>query len=197
MTILETSVPAGVPIEQKGPNASHATAAEKVDAAEIVYPEQDPSDKDTVYQIDPLTRETVVYTPELCKAVEREYWRTLLYNAPLYGADMTGSLFENDMNTWNVSKLDNLLDKVGEKVMGVNSPYLYFGMWKATFAWHVEDMDLFSINYIHSARQSNGTLYHHRTMNGLSDLHKAYSRKNTKNVISFFATRWCSSRQST
>ncbi|KEP47211.1 putative jumonji family transcription factor [Rhizoctonia solani 123E] len=93
------------------------------------------------------------YTPAVCRALERHFWRNCgLGKDPMYGADMQGTLFDPEMKTWNVACLPNLLERImpgGEKIPGVNTPYLYFGMWRATFAWHVEDMDLYSINYIH------------------------------------------------
>jgi hypothetical protein len=89
------------------------------------------------------------YTQERCEELETAYWKSLMFNNPLYGADMPGSLFDNSTTSWNVAKLPNLLDVIGQKVPGVNTAYLYLGMWKATFAWHLEDVDLYSINYIH------------------------------------------------
>lgn len=90
------------------------------------------------------------YTQERCEELETAYWKSLMFNNPLYGADMPGSLFDENITTsWNVAKLPNLLDVIGQKVPGVNTAYLYLGMWKATFAWHLEDVDLYSINYIH------------------------------------------------
>ncbi|KAI2622598.1 hypothetical protein GGS21DRAFT_534568 [Xylaria nigripes] len=89
------------------------------------------------------------YTPERCEELERTYWRMLTYAPPLYGADVLGTLFDDSTETWNLNKLPNLLDVLGIKVPGVNTAYLYLGMWKSTFAWHLEDVDLYSINYLH------------------------------------------------
>ncbi|KAL7933354.1 hypothetical protein V8C35DRAFT_304102 [Trichoderma chlorosporum] len=89
------------------------------------------------------------YTPERCEELERVYWKTLTYAQPLYGADLMGTLFDERTENWNLNKLPNLLDVLGTKVPGVNTAYLYLGMWKATFAWHLEDVDLYSINYLH------------------------------------------------
>lgn len=112
------------------------------------------------------------YTPEFCQQLERRFWRGLgLGGKPAwYGADtqgvpnfshlfsenaerLRGSLFTDATTFWNVahlpSALSRLLPSSSKGLPGVNTPYLYFGMWRATFAWHVEDMDLFSINYIH------------------------------------------------
>ena len=89
------------------------------------------------------------FTPERCKELEEIYWKTIWSGQPMYGADMPGSLFDDRTTSWNVAKLPNLLDVLGTKVPGVNTAYLYLGMWKASFAWHLEDVDLYSINYIH------------------------------------------------
>jgi [histone H3]-trimethyl-L-lysine9/36 demethylase len=54
---------------------------------------------------------------------------------------------------WNINSLGTILDYVnkdyGISIAGVNTGYLYFGMRKTTFAWHTEDMDLYSINFLH------------------------------------------------
>ncbi|KAA8631502.1 hypothetical protein SMACR_07239 [Sordaria macrospora] len=89
------------------------------------------------------------FTPERCEELERIYWKTLTYAPPLYGADLPGTLFDESTENWNLNKLPNLLDVLGTKVPGVNTAYLYLGMWKATFAWHLEDVDLYSINFLH------------------------------------------------
>lgn len=89
------------------------------------------------------------FNRERCLELERVYWKTVGYNSPMYGADMPGSLFDESTQSWNVASLDDMLSTLPVKIPGVNSAYLYCGMWKSTFAWHLEDMDLYSINYIH------------------------------------------------
>ena len=89
------------------------------------------------------------WTTERVQELETAYWKSLNFSNPMYGADMPGSLFDDSTKEWNVAKLENLLDVLGQKVPGVNTAYLYLGMWKASFAWHLEDVDLYSINYIH------------------------------------------------
>uniref|UniRef100_A0A8D3D3P4 [histone H3]-trimethyl-L-lysine(9) demethylase n=1 Tax=Scophthalmus maximus TaxID=52904 RepID=A0A8D3D3P4_SCOMX len=74
--------------------------------------------------------------------LERKFWKNLTFNPPLYGADVSGTLYDPDVTEWNIGDS-------GIKIKGVNTPYLYFGMWKSAFAWHTEDMDLYSINYLH------------------------------------------------
>ncbi|XP_058117185.1 probable lysine-specific demethylase 4B [Anopheles ziemanni] len=85
--------------------------------------------------------------------LERKYWKNITYVAPIYGADICGSITDTDCDVWNINRLRTILDYVNEdygiSIDGVNTAYLYFGMWKTTFAWHTEDMDLYSINYLH------------------------------------------------
>lgn len=105
------------------------------------------------------------FTLEELSKLEINYWKNITYIPPLYGADTPGSIFRPNVSYWNVTRLDNLLNKMKVALpgfthllisllnfcidLGVNTSYLYFGMWKSTFGWHLEDMNLYSINYIH------------------------------------------------
>eukprot|EP00551_Chaetoceros_affinis_P005460 CAMPEP_0203668398 /NCGR_PEP_ID=MMETSP0090-20130426/5032_1 /ASSEMBLY_ACC=CAM_ASM_001088 /TAXON_ID=426623 /ORGANISM="Chaetoceros affinis, Strain CCMP159" /LENGTH=1263 /DNA_ID=CAMNT_0050532819 /DNA_START=148 /DNA_END=3939 /DNA_ORIENTATION=+ len=103
----------------------------------------------------------------------RKFWKRLgpTMESSKYGADMEGSLFNGDEACgWNVDQLDSclqlLLADVNKKDLeelknkklteedfrmpGVNSAYLYFGMWASVFCAHTEDMNLLSINYLHA-----------------------------------------------
>jgi jumonji domain-containing protein 2 len=84
--------------------------------------------------------------------LERRFWRNVLFNPPMYGADCpapTGlrsdgkeGLFDPlTCGDWDLAKLPSLLTHgIKKRVPGVNTPFLYIGMYRAAFAWHCEDM---------------------------------------------------------
>lgn len=79
-----------------------------------------------------------------------QFWKTITYSSPIYGADLTGTLMDESAGAWNMNSLDSLLRYAfTQKVKGVTEPYCYIGTWKAFFSWHKEDLDLSAINYIH------------------------------------------------
>ncbi|GBP32713.1 Probable lysine-specific demethylase 4B [Eumeta japonica] len=109
----------------------------------------------TVKQFSILAKSAKYCTPKHSsyEDLERKYWKNVTYVAPIYGADVSGSITDPAVDEWNINRLGTILDYVnsdyGIEIDGVNTAYLYFGMWKTTFAWHTEDMDLYSINYLH------------------------------------------------
>eukprot|EP00884_Botryococcus_braunii_P020057 jgi/Botrbrau1/6735/Bobra.0324s0021.1 len=111
----------------------------------------------TVRQFREIAKERA-YRPSLRKNKgppdqEKDFWQTVTVANQLYGADVPGSFFEDDIKGWNLNKLDCMLTRVldakAKKIPGVNTAYLYFGTWRSTFPWHTEDKDLASINYLH------------------------------------------------
>ena len=81
---------------------------------------------------------------------ERKFWKSIgktnEWNHPIYGADVPGSLFDKDClldnelaQAWNINQLDDsILSLLEERILGVNTSYLYIGTWRAMFAFHTE-----------------------------------------------------------
>ena len=133
------------PVKSRGRQPKSVSSRRKYNRKEAAEEVDEEAFKNFDYRLSNLDE----FTPDRCQELEVAYWKSLTFAPPMYGADMPGSLFDERTSSWNVAKLENLLDVLGTKVPGVNTAYLYLGMWKATFAWHLEDVDLYSINYIH------------------------------------------------
>lgn len=76
------------------------------------------------------------------------FWKSLPAHGAVYGSDVTSSLFDGTKLVWNLDRLQSILNDAG-LIHGVTNSYLYFGMWKTCFAIHTEDLDLYSINFLH------------------------------------------------
>ena len=94
--------------------------------------------------------------------IEAEYWSTLEGEKKVqveYAGDVEGTGFSDcpddplASSPWNLNKIPklnySLLHLLNGEIPGVTKPMLYVGMLFSTFAWHVEDHYLYSINYHH------------------------------------------------
>ena len=89
---------------------------------------------------------------ESYEELERLYWSYHLIDRsddPIYGADVPASLIDSDFKIWNVGTEEIFNDFGRRLTQSEEGSYLYFGMWRSTFSWHIEDMDLYGINYHH------------------------------------------------
>ena len=87
--------------------------------------------------------------------LEDKFWSELVgAQPPLYGADLDASLFTPEMCEWNLNLLPDLLRRgpaqLRQKMAGINTPMLYIGGFRSIFSLHIEDMDLYSINYMYT-----------------------------------------------
>uniref|UniRef100_A0A7S0S4F7 JmjC domain-containing protein n=1 Tax=Chlamydomonas leiostraca TaxID=1034604 RepID=A0A7S0S4F7_9CHLO len=97
-----------------------------------------------------LAARRALHDSEEC--AERSFWSSITLNPPMYGADTPLSLFDAEIPYgWNLRNLGDLLQTMKSlpHITGVNTPMTYFGMWRSFFGWHKEDVDLYSINYLH------------------------------------------------
>lgn len=109
----------------------------------------------TVEQFRDLASTKRYETPKHCdhEDLERKYWKNIGKHVPIYGANVSGTLTDHNVPSWNINNLGTILNRLKDRadltIEGINTPYLYFGMYGTMFPWHTEDMDVYSINYVH------------------------------------------------
>ncbi|KAL0084672.1 JmjC domain, hydroxylase-domain-containing protein [Phycomyces blakesleeanus] len=89
------------------------------------------------------------YNTEYYREMEINYWHRLKDTTPYCGKSPSKSLFNAHAKGWNLNDLDGILRDKKVSIPPLTEPHLAFGMWKSTFAWHLEHLNLYSINYLH------------------------------------------------
>lgn len=90
--------------------------------------------------------------PRNTQQLENIFWHNpcaVSKTAMLYGAGIDATLFNDENQAWNLSKLKTTLNDIDYTIDGVTSPFLYIGSWGTAFAMHTEDMNLYSVSYLH------------------------------------------------
>jgi JmjC domain, hydroxylase/jmjN domain len=104
---------------------------------------------DTAIGGESVRRRVPHFTHDSLNAADTHFWRNVMLRRPTYGADLPGSLFDDDVcESWNLKHLGTVLD-LCPPVAGIHTPYLYVGSYGSLFCFHVEDSDLYGINYLH------------------------------------------------
>lgn len=81
-----------------------------------------------------------------------EYMKTRSHSDKIRYPSAEGNLMDNMNLTWNLGHFPNLILAArddGLEFDGITAPYLYRGFPKSIFPWQVEDLDMYSLHYLH------------------------------------------------
>lgn len=84
--------------------------------------------------------------------IDSKFWKEIEKEKVSNAYDLPESFFDKD-TPWNLNKLDSLLKYIRCPMPGITTSYVYYGRWMSLFNWHVEDIDLYSITYLHFGKQ--------------------------------------------
>ena len=95
------------------------------------------------------TRKKTAPTPPPAPPPAPMFHHTTRTKRSFYVSAIEDTLFPERTEQKNFKTFQNLLSGTGKRFPGINTPYIYVGGKYSIFGLHIEDVDLFSINFLH------------------------------------------------
>ncbi|CAI4037980.1 hypothetical protein SMKI_04G3170 [Saccharomyces mikatae IFO 1815] len=73
--------------------------------------------------------------------LETNFWKTIASSKPLYAVDENSSFFPYDLTLWNLNNLSDSINSTNRQLLS--------GQSNSIFAWHLDEQNKCSINYLH------------------------------------------------